>query len=733
MAGFTTGIDTSGKSIADAPPLDFSQSRSTLGDVAVLANFGAGLLANKQKEEALRAKTLKQEQIAGAVLKVDKLRVNLQKQGASSIVIQKKTDDLLKSFGSVDTLSIIEEANKLNDVVDEQRKAEVAARKAEAEKNNEDAFKYTGKSYDENNPEIVTAVEKGRIADAKWAAQRQEYEKSKAMRTDKTEQASFDAKIISGDLFRQASIFMGNSVQTVKDGVRNGEMTQEQGAKQIVQIGQQGLVDFTQQLQNANKTLDPLVANALANDVQNKIQQFKTEIDTLNAVAGDEALTKLQLNKVASMEADDKTTLLADPSVRAMHSLVQLGLANADTLQTPVNPLIGELTNVSNAVAGFLKDKGPKVQDNALFTYDKATIPPTSSPIGSGGAILSMMQMVDGADVDSVEGVAGAAEINAKGQRLLGENLAQGKVKDDAIKQAHAVDTIKDVEYAATNKVKGQFKPEQVKRVISFYDNNFDTLQDADKTRAAQAISGYLNNYVGDSTSGVLVPSIQKSYAKIAPPGTKLYTIGVNTDTGGIQIVLASDKEIDKAFPTSTTQGLGDLSSPQRKKDKLRKLKLGLIQWKNQVENNAQLNSLINATAKATGHKKETVTASILQAISISGALPVDESVTVQPDSSGTTKPTAGSTGSIDKTKPKPIDEQIAEIDARSKAIDEQISSLSDEEFKAFIQIDPPTKILLGTLPDNFRAKFDKLDRKEQEAILSMTTDQIQAIASIGG
>lgn len=537
--------------------------------------------------------------------------------------------------------------------------------------------------------------------------------------TSITTKASLRSKAITGELFGRVSEVLTKDIYHLRQRLGNGEIDEKQFQSELTVKMDRGLIELNSGIQKLVESEDPLVASDVVNRTQTIIQNYQSLVKGYSDSAAGTPRAKAQQAVVEANEIAVKLKLSEHPDTNTLMVLAKAGVIDPNAFTKSIDFIgNGLFERATKHVVKLLGDSVSEAQaEDIAKKQTELSIPHKDSKHGYVSQVFALASTSKpGSKEDDAE-VKALAETNAAVQNGITADLKSGAIKDPTgqVKEVNDSDALKSHAYMGDNPSKHQFGDEVFKGVINIGEG-FDKLSSVNKVKAAQTTSKYLANFVGDNNNGKFIPSLNASYAKIAPKGVNLYTAGIDPHTGGIKIVLASDAEIDAAV---NTKSLGQFDLNFNGESNRIKLKRDLAKWASAVENNKKLNSLINVTAKTTGVAKEVVVRQLLLQMGSSG-IPIDESVTVAP--AETPKPKDSKT-----QKPK---SNNTITPAENASIDAQIQALSNAEFKAFIDVDPRTQEVLSKLPKSSQENFKSLPREKQQRIISMSPEAIQDLAA---
>jgi len=660
MAGFAKDVVTS-IDVPDVSPLQTNQG-STLGDVTAAATFGLQVLDRSNAKDAKAAAVVKQEKMAGAVLKINNFKIETEGQGLSSIKRQAAQTKFLEGFSSVDQLTIIEEVAKSGRFVNEKRQAEIAEVKAVSEQEDEWAVKYAGEST-MSDGDVRDKVERGLSEDARMLADKRAHD-------FKMRQLSLSGATITNNAAvagQQADIMMAEIAVSSRQNIdiaitklekqrdlpkgSEGKLNQQQFQEEVIGLMDRGRAAMSTALTSMAGGQPPLVkSKLLANQAAflDSYELLKTEyIDSASGSRYQKGLLGLLKNKQQDIELE----ILSDPTTLALKVAMDLKLAPDANALAEVGGLVYEsLGNVAKHVS--------KVAKNA-----------SSLPSFQSRQSYLSKQFADSDGVDSPE-VIEAIDVTAKAQNDVLNDITKGVIGDrDGQKLDWGVnDVSKTMESIIDSPVKGNFTKHSVKLVTDTVMQRWEKMSPEQQEKIKDKMPAYTVRYFGDNTSGAFVPAVLESYKKIVSvEGKPLYTIGMDPVTKGFKVVISSDAEILKQARLDESSNQFTLSTLKPVKERVRKMKLDLVRWAKKVERMEAPSSVINALSKSTGTPKEAVTEQLLRQMGATSSLSVDPAFT------------------LPLSKPTPVatpDEVLRPV--------EDTSDMSDEEFDVYqkLQLD---------------------------------------------
>lgn len=589
----------------------------TLGDIASVASLGMnlfqGIQANKQQAQA----AAHEEGLFQAASELDTLKLNLRDQEVGSVKQNAKIQNSLSRWSAKDRASILKiSSENTGRVVKETASAEFAERNRQekelTDRNNSNARSMGFVNYDampENRDEIIEShmAEQFQLQAnaAKDAITLRELDI--ASKTD----ANLDRKatIISDNAVSHLNIGIRNSVRSgfsdLQDQRRSGEITSDADlGKAYVELLNRGQSDLDQQFGLFIKgQTDPLVRNKLESKYQSMREEYSLWADMMTKTGSGIRQQQLVEQQLKNITTETKANIMAIDGISTIVGLIDLGIQDASTL----NQL-----NLADKIIG----------DQAVVIGEALRL-----SLAEGGERTSpWSSFYKEPDTDNLKKSATAVT-------KVSKDLMSGKIEVEGGPEFALDNTAIYMEEV----INGQPAPNQfIKEVVANFtdivlDSNYDSMPEAQKKRIGDNAADFTRMFFGTNNTGSFVPSVNKMLQDSGLGGVlksssnnPLWSLGVNKDTGMLEVSLPSDKRILENLDAS---GSGRSATGGN----MREIRKRLRKFKQDLETNPTIRKVLQATSKATGKDIELVTSVVLSDLSLASNIPVAEAFTLRP------------------------------------------------------------------------------------------------------
>jgi len=655
---------------------DFSQNTSTTQDVVGLLGFG---LQIKNRQDALKAKEAqakKNNELEGLAQGI----TDFEMAGPGrDMNVQQKIRERQKVFSRlspIDAGIVRDRAAELSGKsLQKARDAEIDLEKAKQEANDADAMKYAGVPYDENDPNVVGIVNRGRVADAeersrarKHLIEMDELNKKGKTRENNDEVAKLAADNIISPLSTNIRNLLDREVSALSSRLnleegQEGKLTPEQYKEEVVLLVSRGEIQLMQQLPILLEGKSALEQKHITEKFTTLKDNYKLLADELQGAAVGSRYAEFKLNELTRRKQAIDRSILSNPKTAMTAGLVRAGLASADTLKaTNDSSMIDLIGGVSEELNGLVENEANTFPiDNPRDSFLSRLHSKSPEAFATGSAALDK----------SAEMIANEEAGDPDGQKLE-------IILSDVDKTMDIIDTAPQ---------KGHFAPASVNLITNQVLDRWESMTPAQQQRLGDKMPAYAGNYFGDDSSGAFVPAITKSYSQIVTGGDRefgnLYQLGVNPNTGGIKVVIADDSEIMKHVARNdSASNLGQFAmhtlKPQA--ERMRKLKIQLNLWARKVENMEAPRRVLNATSKATGIPKEAITSQLLRNMAASSSVSVHEAFIPQVQETEATEGALGTGENRKQREEAPAKGVIGELDNDILAIMREQPTLTFDE-----------------------------------------------------
>ena len=697
--------------VPPARPIAPSKGAALAGGIVDLASVGLQAFNNIKVAEQKEALAIKNEGLAQEALDLNSLKLNMKGQGKTAEQQNATITRKISRFSALDQIAIREMSAERfmsgTTVVDAaERDAKVVATAAanEVKAKNSAAESMGFLSYDAMDPttrddDIDSHLEEQAEA---AASDKRLAREVKVLERDKKKGDARKA-VVKAEVANTITKLQFSSRDAIRVGiaqlrakVKSGEITADEMGLEFVKLIDSGATQLQDQFSIVAKDMTVEKRTLMQGEISDLMTSYKTWGDALIANGSGVRQTNLVTQQMLNMTVAQNKEILSVPGMLKLVSLVDLKVQDASTLKSIglENGVIGEQVK---AIGAALK----------LSVLSK-----TDSPWASFYA-----------DEDP-----SSLDKSAAGFNTFAKDVLDGKIEVVGGKLFVADTTDKYIKEVIESPQPNQFRPEPLKSYTDpILNKGYESLPEAKRKDIADDAPEFARAFFGTNNTGAFVPSVNRMLEEtgLKLPFNKegsvpLWSLGVNKDTGMLEVSLAGTAQILKSITKDSPAEIRGLS-PRSAADVTKRLR----KFKKLIESNQSVRDVLKATAKATGLGINVVTHNVLSDLSSFSNLPVAEAFTRRPAAPFELEEPA--TATLDENPPAPktgtIGDHLPDQDS--------LSSLDDETFEEFLKVDPRTQELINSGSDEFKAKFAALPRETQQQVLSMTQSQRKAAVSL--